>query len=125
MIPEPVRHLIAQHIDSVEQLEVLILLRMHRDRAWTVAEVNDRIKSSASSVETRLNDLAGRGFLQRNAQSFRYQAGPDVEAAVAQLATAYTERRFSVIELIFSKPTDKLRAFADAFKMGKKGGPHG
>ena len=32
----------------------------------------------------------------------------------------------TVIELIFSKPTDKLRAFADAFKVGKKkGGPDG
>jgi hypothetical protein len=125
VIPEPVRQLIAQHIQSVEQLEVLILLRTHRDRAWTVAEVNDHIKSSPSSVVTRLDDLAARGFLRRTDQSFHYQAREDVEAAVAQLAAAYTERRFSVIELIFSKPAAKLRAFADAFKVGKKRGPDG
>ena len=84
MIPDPVRKLIAEHIDSVEQLEVLILLRAHRDRAFTVSEVNDRIKSSATSVEGRLSDLAGRGFLQRTDRTYRYQASPEVDATVAE-----------------------------------------
>ncbi len=120
MIPDPVRKFIAEHIDSVEQLEVLILLRANRDRAFTVSEVNDRIKSSATSVEGRLSDLTGQGFLQHTDRSYRYEASPEVDATVADLASAYAERRVSVIELIFSKPTDKLRAFADAFKVGKK-----
>jgi hypothetical protein len=44
---------------------------------------------------------------------------PALDAAVAQLAKDYAERRVSVITLIFSKPVDKLRTFADAFRLRK------
>jgi hypothetical protein len=125
LIQESVRKLIADHIDSVEQLEVLLLLRAQRERVWTVGEINDEIKSSVSSVEARLSDLADRGLLERQGRTFRYQATPEMDATVTELARAYAERRFTVIELIFAKPTDKLRAFADAFKMSKKRGPDG
>jgi predicted transcriptional regulator len=125
LIQESVRKLIADHIDSVEQLEVLLLLRAQRERVWTVAEINDEIKSSVSSVETRLSGLADGGLLQRQGRTFRYQAAPEMDATVTELARAYAERRFTVIELIFARPTDKLRAFADAFKVSKKRGPDG
>jgi hypothetical protein len=125
LIPDAVRKLIAEHIDSVEQLEILILLRAQRNRGWTAAEINDAMKSSVSSVESRLTALADRGLLQREGRTFRYQATPEMDATVADLAQAYGERRFTVIELIFAKPTDKLRAFADAFKVSKKKGPDG
>jgi hypothetical protein len=45
VIPEAVRKLIAEYIDSVEQLEVLILLRSRRDRPWTIDEIDDHIIS--------------------------------------------------------------------------------
>ena len=35
MIPEPVKRLIAEHITSVEQLEILLLFRRRADRTWT------------------------------------------------------------------------------------------
>jgi hypothetical protein len=40
-----------------------------------------------------------------------------MDRAIAGLAQAYTDRRVSVITLIFSKPVDKLRSFTDAFKL--------
>jgi DNA-binding IclR family transcriptional regulator len=125
LIPEAVRKLIADHIDSVEQLEVLILLRSQRGRSWTVEEINDEIKSSTSSVEARLTALAARGLVERQGPTFRYQAAPEMDVTVTELAQAYAERRFTVIELIFAKPADKLRAFADAFKVNRKKGPDG
>ncbi len=124
MIAEPVRQLIARHIVSIEQLEILLLLREHRARSWTPAQVNDRIQSSLLSVTARLDDLAGRGLLYRESDQYRYDASAELEAVVAVLARDYRERRYSVIDLIFSKGNDRLKVFADAFKV-KKGDPNG
>ena len=117
MITETVKAFIGAHIVAVEQLEVLLLMRAHRDRPWTAEQVNDRIKSSVGSVADRLADLESRGFLRKESQSYRYAETNPNDAAVAELATTYAESRFSVIELIFAKPTDKLRVFARAFSI--------
>jgi hypothetical protein len=100
VISDAVRRLIAAHIDSIEQLEVLLLLRERRERCWTIDQVNDRIRSSASSVRTRLADLEGRGLVTREPAGFRYRTAPDHDDAVRELAWAYAERRYSVIDLI-------------------------
>ena len=117
VIAQSVRRLIAAHIVSVEQLEVLLLLREHRDRSWTVEQVNDRISSSPSSVASRLVDLERRGFVRHDGTGFRYQGSTIHETALTELAAAYAERKYSVIELIFARATEKLRAFADAFRV--------
>ena len=119
MIPEPVRKLVVEHIDSIEQLEVLLLLRTHRDRSWSIEEVNDRVSSSTSSVKTRLEALLQSGFLARTAHLYRYRASAERDTVVGALASTYAERRFTIIELIFTKTTDRLRSFADAFKVGR------
>ena len=117
MIPERARTLIVEHIHSVEQLEILLLLRAEPDRDWTAEQINDRIKSSLSSVESRLGDLERSALVQREGNRYRYAPGPELAAAVTELANAYAERRYTVIDLIFSRPTDKLRVFARAFKL--------
>jgi DNA-binding IclR family transcriptional regulator len=100
VISNAVRRLIAAHIVSVEQLEVLLLLREHRHHCWTVDQVNDRLRSSPSSVGARLHDLTQRGFLAREPAGFRYGAAPAHEQTLRDLAVAYAERRYSVIDLI-------------------------
>ena len=124
MISDPVRQLIARHIVSIEQLEILLLLREHRARAWSPAEVNDRIQSSLPSVSDRLADLVRRGLFRRDDDGFRYDAPADQDVIIAELAGEYRDRRYSVIDLIFSKGSGKLKVFADAFRV-KKGDPHG
>jgi hypothetical protein len=124
MLSESVRQLIARHIVSIEQLEILLLLREHGGRPWSPAEVNDRIQSSLASVSDRLADLVRRGLLRMDGEAYRYDAPAETEAIIAELAADYRDRRYSVIDLIFSKRSDKLQLFADAFRV-KKGDPHG
>ena len=117
VISDRVKALIVQHIVSVEQLEVLLLLREDPGRAWTPNQVNDRIKSSVASVTERLADLESRGLIQHQGESYGYDAGNPHAEVVAELATTYAESRFTVIELIFAKPNDNLRVFARAFRI--------
>jgi hypothetical protein len=39
---------------------------------------------------------------------------------VDEVAAAYPRFRVSIINLIFSKPIDKIRTFADAFRLTKE-----
>jgi hypothetical protein len=102
MISDRVKALVGEHIVSVEQLEVLLLLRQHRGLEWTPAQVNDQLRSSIGSVAERLADLESRRFLRYEAGRYQYDSTNSHDAAVAELAAAFTERRFSVIELIYS-----------------------
>ncbi len=118
-----VRRFIVDHVDSVEQLEILLLLHQHPGRTWDAEAVARELRISALSAGDRLEDQARAGLLARVEGSpgrFRYAPGtPALDEAVSGLATAYAERRVTVINLIFSKPVDKIRTFADAFRLRK------
>jgi hypothetical protein len=120
-LPEAVRRLIADHIDSVEQLEILLLLFQHPERSWTAESVARELRVSPMSAGDRLKDMARAAIfskVQGAEGEYRYAPeSPQLAEAVAGLAAAYSERRVTVINLIFSKPVDKIRTFADAFRL--------
>lgn len=119
-IPDEVRKLIAEHIVSVEQLEILLLLRSRPGEGWTPEAVSELIRTSPSSAEKRLGDLTARGLASRSEGDGRYHyAGGRWDHALEALARLYAERRYTVIELIFSKPIQNLRVYSDAFLFRK------
>jgi hypothetical protein len=66
----------------------------------------------------RLEDLASRGFVTKTGESgYRYAPGR-FDGPVNELADVYRTRRTSVIQAIFSGPSDAVRSFADAFLLG-------
>ena len=119
----PVKQLLARHIQSVEQLEVLLLLRSQPQRAWTAAEVFEVIRSSEPSIAARLQAFTAQGFLvEEKGPPAKYRFAPkdqNLDAAVDQTATAYQTWRVRVIEAIFAPQTDPVQSFADAFKLRK------
>lgn len=123
-LPREVQDLIAEHITSVEQLEILLLLREHAEQEWSASKVSEEIRTSERSAATRLADLRARGFLtsREDAGVTVYRFDPltvTQRRAVASLSQVYRERRYTVIDLIFSKPIDRLRVYADAFRLRK------
>jgi hypothetical protein len=122
-LPEEVRRFIAHHIESVEQLEILLLLYKRPGQAWSSEAVSQELRIDAKSAGERLEDMAHDGLLRRQGRSpCEYQYGPEnskLEDAVRGLAAGYAERRVTVINLIFSKPIDRIRTFADAFRLRK------
>ena len=122
-VPAVVKEFIADHINSVEQLEVLLLLHRRREATWGAAEVGRELRIDQSWAAAQLEDLSTRGLLARTqAAAPLYQYGPAtpaLEQAVGALAATYAERRVTVISLIFAKPNDNIRTFADAFRFRK------
>ena len=75
------------------------------------------LRATESAIELRLADLHARGLVSKEGNSFCYDAG-DSGAVVNELADVYRTRRTTVIEAIFSGPSEAVRSFADAFLLG-------
>lgn len=123
-VPDEVKRLLREHISSVEQLEILLMLRTHRDQEFDTHAVHQQLRTSEVSAAARLFDLAERGFLtmRQAGETTFFKFAPSVQwlaSATDLLALAYNERRYRVIELIFSKPIENLRVFAGAFRFRK------
>jgi hypothetical protein len=121
-IPAELRQFIAEHVHSVEQLEILILLSENATKAWSVSEVFRQIQSSEKSVLHCLEEFRRAGLANLNAAglySFVLREG-SLARIVPALAQAYRERRVSIIECIYKKPHDPIQNFADAFRLRKE-----
>lgn len=121
VIPPRVQRFISTHIDSIEKLEVLLLMRTRADREWTARDVSQELRITEASASARLEDLAARRLLAvKEGPPPRYRFSPtssDDAQDVSALQETYSTRRVSVISFIFSKPLDKVRGFADAFRL--------
>ena len=122
-IPKHVERFIIDYIDSVELLEVLLLLQRTAPSDWDGESVARELRIAPESAGVRLQTLWSQKLLENiggTPPAFRY--GPsavDLDRAVRGLAETYASRRVSVITLIFSKPDDAIRSFADAFRLRK------
>ena len=122
-LPSTVRDFLVRYIRSLEQLEVLLLLRNDPERCWTPEEVYEAVRSSVPSIRERLEELAKTGFLTKNQEQppiFRYAPNAELSRAVDDTAEAYRIWRVRVIETIFSAESDPLRSFSDAFRFRKE-----
>jgi hypothetical protein len=124
--PEIVRSLIAHHLDSVLEVEILLLLYQTRPRAWSAADLVEKLRIDPAFANTHLGKLCDHGLLRCDEgppATYAFAPGSaELEAAAAALDRAYADRRVSVIELIFAKPLDKIRSFADAFRIRREKG---
>lgn len=122
-IASDVAALIATEIHSVLELESLLLLYGNPEKEWTADDIGRELRINIDWAGRELERLKSRGFaVAVAADPVRYhyaQAGPS-HNAVGGLARAYSERRVSVIERIYSKPPDPLQSFADAFRLRKE-----
>lgn len=123
--PEIVRQIVFEHIDSVEQLEVLLFMRQNRTNAHDSRQVSGALRSNPQSALNRLITLEASGFLIKENECFRYEPRTvELDNAVAQLAEIYKVRPHKIFELIFS-PLKKGRQFADAFLVSPPKGTSG
>lgn len=139
-LPVDVVAFLDEHIHSVEQLEILLLLRRTAPQAWSGETVSAHLRGNAGSAEARLSDLHQRGLIERQVDAaatgtrgaaaseagralyFRSPSAPEagqasLAATLERLEEAYATRRTRIIEIIFTKPPTALREFADAFRL--------
>lgn len=121
-IPDDVLSFIDRTITSIDQLEILLLLRAQRDRTWTGNQVSDELRSHPTAAAERLESLATAGLIESDGQTpagYRFRpASPEMGRLVDGLDQSYRAYRLRVIERVFKKP-DSFQSFADAFRIRK------
>jgi predicted transcriptional regulator len=121
--PADVEQFLLQNITSVDQLEVLLLLRSEPATSWSPAAVSRELATQPEAAAQRLADLQALHLVEAvegPERGYRYAPGTGAQrSAVDRLAQVYRERRVAVITLIYSKPLNQVQAFADAFRLRK------
>jgi hypothetical protein len=122
-IPEEVRRFLREHISSLFQLELLLLLYEKKAQGWCAEDANRELHSGPELVRRQLEDFHSRGLVSRSEDSeVTYQYNPvtaELDHAVSAVAKVYKERRVSVTAFIYSSPVDNIRIFAEAFRIRK------
>lgn len=107
-------------IDSVVQLELLLLLHQQPGRVWNTSEIAQELRIEQSWTSAQIALLVRHRLVEATADaadSYRYSPStPEAAATVDRLACSYADRRVRLIGLIYSKPADAVRTFADAFR---------
>jgi hypothetical protein len=122
-IPDDVKQFILKNIDSVAQLEALLLLRANPQQAWDIQAVAKRLYISEQETSPLLAGLCDQGLVNCGGEPNQYTYQPasaDLTRMVDQLAEVYAKHLVPVTHLIHSKPRTRMQEFADAFRLRKE-----
>jgi hypothetical protein len=120
-IPEDVKRAIGALVESLDHLQILLLLYRGRDRGFKVTEIVMAVGIQEGSARRELERMRGQALalLDEATGAYRYHAEDGVDADVARIAAAYGTNRIAVINHVASRTLQRIRALADAFRLGK------
>ena len=121
-IPADILAFLAQRIDSVPQLEALLMMSERTDSPWTVDDVAARTYTNATTARAILEALQRRGLVVADEQgpAFRFRPHePADRALVARVAGYYRANLVIVATLIHEKAPAPVQEFARAFEFKK------
>lgn len=108
-----------EYIDSVELIEVLLLLRNNSEKFFSANEISSELRSNPKSISNRLNRLSSIGLLEQKEDHFRFcPTNDELKEIATELSNEYLLRRHHIFELIFSSAKN-VRQFANAFIVTK------
>jgi len=117
-MPSVVEDFVRRYIDSVAELEALLLASSDPSTSWDAPHFAERLYISQRAAADVLGSLHRKDFLSRDGELFRYAPASDgLAAAVAALASAYPRFLIPITQMIHAKPHAALRTFADAFRL--------
>lgn len=136
-LPTEVRELIRWNIESIDHMEMLLLLHRSAPRAWSLDELAHELHLPARTTAQCMESLV-RGELAVVAREAAdsatdpetdpamaryYGYGPATDAlsrAVDMLAREYDERPVALVTAVRSRPSVVLQSFADAFRVRRR-----
>lgn len=131
-IPPAVAALLRTHVETYEQLEVLLVLHAAPDRAWRADALATELGARPELVATALAGLAASGLVAAAGTGLRteYRYAPAAAAdaaAVEALVQVHAAQRLELVKTMSANAIERVRAaaartFADAFLLnGRRG----
>ena len=119
-----VKQFIDQNIESIAQLEALLLMCRDPERGWDAAEIAKSLYIPPELAATLLADFHRRRYVKlMSGSDSNYSYGPHEakdDQLIKEIADTYQDRRVAITALIYSKPLNKVQTFADAFRLRKE-----
>jgi hypothetical protein len=111
-LPRTIRALIRDHVHSVGELDLLMLLHAQRDRTWTAEEVCAALGAPAPWAILRLQTLQAAGLVAQDAGGWRTRSRTTEQRdTLDALAVLYRTRRRELVQYVFAqKPASSARS---------------
>ncbi len=118
-ISPDVLQFISAHVDSIELLSILVLLSSNASKGWTISEITNELRSSESSIQQRLQSLYQRKILVPDDDSSHRldRSPPETKELIQKVVDQYRLTPHRIMESIYAKPNQGIKAFSDAFKL--------
>jgi hypothetical protein len=125
VVPQQVRQFVLERIDSIAQLEALLMMRNAPDSWWPSSVMAERLYIAEKTCRVELDSLRDRGLLLAKEDSvgcsYRYcPTTGDLRELMDRLIYYYSKHLVPISNLIHSKPRTRVQEFADAFTLKKK-----
>jgi hypothetical protein len=122
-IPREVRSFVTDHIHSITQLELLLLLHDDPQQAYTPADASRALRAPERLLGGQLADFYAAGVLTADEQTaplaYRFSTAGRHTTAVDELAVCVRQRKRAVHDLILRGPSSDVQVFSDAFRLRK------
>lgn len=123
--PDDLRSFIQEYIPTVDAAELLLVLAREPARRYRLGEAIDALRPTVLSEPAARRQLVlfeAHGLVSSEAgEHYRYSpATPALDAAVRALTKVYNERPVTLVRMIYAPKDEKIRSFADAFRLKKE-----
>ena len=113
------------YVDSLDSLEVVVLIFRESTRSWSPEQVAQRLRITTRVARRELELMRGRGIAKPDADDpsrTQFDGGdPDRVAAVARISATYGTRRIELINHVASQTLKRIQSISDAFRLKKDG----
>jgi hypothetical protein len=120
---DDVYRFILANIDTVPQIETLLLLWETRPQTWSANELADRLYVAGDALTTATESLVERRLISATAERpprYYYESAEQKDRLIGAVAATYRRELVKVSTLIHSKEPSAARAFARAFRFTKE-----
>lgn len=111
-ITNEIKRFIQDHINSIEQLEILLLLASNPNQEWSALETSLKLYRRQDSVAACLEELRCQNLVTMREEAvalYRYAHEARRNVLVQGVGRAYDVRKDAVIRLVFTRPHGDIR----------------
>jgi DNA-binding GntR family transcriptional regulator len=107
------------HLGSIWSLEVLLILQRNPQTLWTEHELEQEVRGSCRIVREALAVLSRAGVASLvTGRGWQYApSSPELARVLGELTDLQANKPVLVAKAIFASINNRIRTFADAFRM--------
>ena len=121
--PEELRSFIQDTIPTVDAAELLLVLAGRPDEEHSLADLISAMRPATLTepvARRYLSQFQSAGMVVATGDTYRYKPqSPELDGLVRALTKVFNERPVTLVRIIYAPRDEKIRSFADAFRLKK------